>query len=177
MSEAIDINYALEDSAGAFEITDDLQADYALQQVLKNNAERDRLVKLALDMANDYQEKAQKVRESYGRKNEWHMMALQNYFNKVEKRETKTQKSYKLLSGKLVQKAQNPLYAYDSAGLIEWAKANAPQFIKEKTTQSLDWAELKKALTVVDSIAYYTETGEELPITVNPRPDEFEVIA
>ena len=178
MSEqAIDIGYALEGGAEAFEITDDVQADFAVRRVLENNAERDRLIKLALDMAEDYRQKAARIAERYERKNKFDMDALHEYFNRIDKRETKTQKSYRLLSGRLLQKAQSPLYAYDADGVLAWAKVNAPQFVKEKTTVSLDWAELKKALTVVNSVAYFSETGEELPITVNDRPDTFEVTA
>ena len=48
-------------------------------------------------------------------------------------------------------------------------------FVKEKTTTSVDWAGLKQQLTVKDGKAYYTETGEAMPITIVERPDLFVV--
>jgi len=50
---------------------------------------------------------------------------------------------------------------------------NAPQYLKEITKTTIDWAGLKKALTVVDGRGYYAETGEELPVTVTEQEDEF----
>ena len=172
MSE-IDITYALEDTASGFEITNDAQAERALREILDNEAERDRLAKLALDMVGRYMEQRTAIIAKYDRMNEWNKTALRNYFNKVEKRETKTTKCYNLLSGRLVQKKKQPLYAYVEEKLIDWAYENAPELVKEQHKTSLDWAGLKKQIKVINGIGYWPETGEELPITVNEQEDEF----
>ena len=67
MSE-IDITYALgEDTASGFEITNDAQAERALREILDNEAERDRLAKLALDMVSRYMEKRTAIIAKYDR--------------------------------------------------------------------------------------------------------------
>ncbi len=171
----MDVTYALDEGDWAFEITSDAQAEEALLRVLKNNAESKRLQRLALDMASKYTTQAQEVGREYERRNEWHMKALQTYFDRVDKHVTKTRQTYRLLSGTLVQKKQQPTYEYDSNDLLAWAQDNAPGFVKETVTAKVDWAGLKKALTVLDGSAYYQETGEKAPIDVIERPDVFSV--
>ena len=171
----MDVTYALDEGDWAFEITSDAQAEEALLTVLKNNAESERLQRLALDMASKYTTQAQEVGREYERRNEWHMKALQTYFDRVDKHVTKTRQTYRLLSGTLVQKKQQPTYKYDSNDLLAWAQDNAPQYIKEVTKTSIDWAGLKKSITQNGDQAIYTETGEVLPITVRERPDVFMV--
>jgi len=171
-----DLIYSLDmEHDTAFEIDNDVTADRILRDVIKNNRERDRLLKLADDMIAQYQAQKAAIASEFERKNEWNLMALRTYFNKVEKHETKTQASYRLISGRLVQKKRNPVYAYNEEDLLEWAKAEAPQFIKEKTTVSLDWAELKKELVDKDGWGYFGQTGEKLPITINQQEDLFVV--
>ena len=173
MSEQlVDINYALEGNS-AYSITTDAEAEAALRRVLSNNVERNRLMKLALDMAAQYRAKAESIEKEYQRKNEWDTLALKTYFDSVEKHRTKTQQSYRLISGRLVQKKRNPVYAWGEQELIDWARENAPQYLKETAKITIDWAGLKKALTVVDGRGYYAETGEELPVTVTEQEDVF----
>ena len=171
-----DLTYSLDMAHDtAFEIDNDVTADRMLRDVIKNNQERDRLLKLADDMIAQYQAQKAAIASEFERKNEWNLMALRTYFNKVEKHETKTQASYRLISGRLVQKKQQPTYNYDNDALTAWAFDCAPMFVKEKTTTSVDWAGLKQLLTVKDGKAYYTETGEAMPITIVERPDLFVV--
>lgn len=170
-----DLTYALAAAHDptAFEIDNDVTADLMLREVVKNNQERDRLMKLADDMIEQYQAQKTAIAAEFERKNEWNLMALRTYFNKVEKHVTKTQASYRLLSGRLVQKKRQPEFDWAEADLLGWAQANAPEFVQERTTKRLDWAGLKKSITHNGDQAIYTETGEVLPITVRERPDEF----
>lgn len=170
-----DLTYALAAAHDptAFEIDNDVTADLMLREVVKNNQERDRLMKLADDMIGQYQAHKASIAAEFEHKNEWNLTALRNYFAKVEKRETKTQASYRLLSGRLVQKKRQPTYIWNESELTAWASANAPEFVQERTTKYLDWAWLKKELTVTDGQAYFTGTGEAIPVTVEDRPDEF----
>ena len=86
---------------------------------------------------------------------------------------TKTQTSYKLPSGKLVLKKQEPTYERNNAELLPWLKANRPELVKVE--ESPNWAELKKTITVVGESAT-TKDGEVIPgVKVTEREDKFEV--
>ena len=86
---------------------------------------------------------------------------LQHYFDTVPHKITKTTESYPLPSGKLVFKAQAPEYERDEEKVIEWLKqTNGTEFIKVK--ESLDWAGLKKTVTVLED-KVITEDGEVVP--------------
>lgn len=86
---------------------------------------------------------------------------------------TKTQTTYKLPSGKLVLKKQEPTYDRNNAELLPWLKANRPELVKVE--ESPNWAELKKTITVVGEAAT-TKDGEVIPgVKVTEREDKFEV--
>ena len=86
---------------------------------------------------------------------------------------TKTQTSYKLPSGKLMLKKQEPTYERNNAELLPWLKKNRPELVKVE--ESPNWAELKKTITVVGESAT-TKDGEVIPgVKVTEREDKFEV--
>ena len=85
----------------------------------------------------------------------------------------KTQISYKLPSGKLVLKKQEPEYERNNDTLIDWLKKNDAGMVKVK--EEVDWQGLKKKLVPLAG-RMVTEDGEVVPgITVIPRPDKFTV--
>lgn len=88
-------------------------------------------------------------------------------------KETKTQTSYKLPSGKLILKKQAPEYERNNAELLPWLKKNHPDLVKVE--ESPNWAELKKTIKVVgESVS--TKDGEIVPgVKVTEREDKFEV--
>ena len=100
---------------------------------------------------------------------------LAEYFDTVPHKATKTQESYQLPSGKLVLKAQQPEYVRDDAQLLPWAKENGyADCVAVK--ESVNWAELKKRLTVQGEWMIDPETGEAVPgITVQERGTKFSV--
>ena len=100
---------------------------------------------------------------------------LQTYFEKVPHKVTATQENYALPSGKLVFKKQAPEYRRDDAEVIEWLHQNSDEQDKFiKVTETLNWNELKKNITVMgDTVA--DENGQIMPIKVVERPDIFKV--
>lgn len=86
---------------------------------------------------------------------------------------TKTQTAYKLPSGKLILKRQEPTFERKDDELIPWLKKNSPEMVKVK--EEPNWAELKKTVNIVgDSIA--TKDGEVIPgVKVTEREDKFVV--
>ena len=86
---------------------------------------------------------------------------------------TKTQTSYKLPTGKLVLKKQNPVFDRNNAELLPWLKDNLPAFVKVE--ESPNWAELKKAVKVMGENVV-TSDGEIVPgVKVTEQEDKFEV--
>jgi hypothetical protein len=83
---------------------------------------------------------------------------LYEYFNTVEHKNTKTQESYQLLSGKLVFKKPKLEANKSEDALLEWCKTNAPEYVK--TSESVAWGELKKNLVFVEDKAILKDTGE-----------------
>lgn len=94
----------------------------------------------------------------------------------VPAKETKTQKSYKLLSGSLVLKCGGYEYKRDEAGLCAWLeKSGYGDFVKvEKKSQ---WGQLKPGLCVnEDGSVAIGETGEIVEgVSAERKPDEFNV--
>jgi hypothetical protein len=149
-----------------FTIDTDAKAEWALKKIAEARADRDRWVEW-------YKAKIAEITEQtdFDTMNLERMLA--EYFATVPHKKTKTQESYKLPGGKLVLKTQNPDYNRDDKTVIEWAKANAPQFVKIK--EELDWAGLKGATAVFEG-HIVTEDGEIIPgVEVTDREPKFVV--
>jgi len=149
-----------------FTVDDDRKAEWCIGKIREAQAE---LAKF-MDWYNAQIEREKKRVES---RIAFFEDKLKPYFAMVPKKETKTQLSYQLPSAKLVLKRQGPEFVRDDEKLIPWARENAPDFVKTKL--SIDWAGMKKTLTVVgDQVA--DSAGEVVPgITVQDRPDVFKV--
>lgn len=99
---------------------------------------------------------------------------LEAYFDTLPHKATKTQESYVLPSGKLVRKHQDPEFSRNDEDVLSWLhENNGEKFIKIK--ESLDWAGLKKTLTVLGETVV-DENGEIIPcIKAAERPDVFKI--
>lgn len=99
---------------------------------------------------------------------------LEDYFDRVPHKTSKTQESYALPSAKLIRKAQQPLYKRDDDQLLQWLADNAPDLVRAKWEPN--WAELKKRFTAIGGQAVIPDTGEIIPgITVEERGAKFVV--
>ena len=87
---------------------------------------------------------------------------LEEYFDSVPHKASKTMESYTLPGGKLVRKRQQPQYETDDEALVPWLETNMAQLVKIK--KSADWAALKKLCSVTpDGQHVVTEDGEIIP--------------
>ncbi len=133
-----------------FKITNDKTADWAVTQIHEAEDERDRLIRLAQDQIDDLTSKIQEISEKCDNDTAYLKSCLIEYFQTIKPKETKTQKTYKLISGTLVFKKPSVKITHNDDKLLEYLKANdGDEFIKVK--ESIDWAEFKKGLTVSDS--------------------------
>lgn len=175
MSEHIEnlMDDLLTDYSG-FVIDNDNTADWALRKVKEYNDEYERIAAIADERIRELQEKKRKLAERREMKVNYFTTHLQMYFETVPHASTKTQETYKLLSGRLVLKRQQPEFVRDEAVLVDWAKTNTPDLVQVK--ESVSWGELKKMVAVDGDKVVIAETGEVVPgVTAQPREDVFEV--
>lgn len=155
-----------EEEAG-FQVDDDQKAEWCIRKIQEAKKEM-------MDWIEFYVAQTDKVKDKCERRIQFFEYKLMQYFGSVPHKQTKTQESYQLPSGKLVLKKQAPDFERDDELILAWLKANdEDQYVKTKET--VDWSELKKTLTIVgEQVA--GETGEIIPgITVTERPDVFKV--
>ena len=174
MSEQERYIAGLMEESGEFRITDDLMADWAIEKINAARAERDRLVSLVQEKMEQLQEKRQLYIVNFEENTSYLRAKLMDYFMTVKTQDTKTMKKYKLVSGTLVLKRQQPLYERDEAALLTWAETTVPELVKVK--KEVSWADLKKQADVSGDKLMLD--GEIIPgVTVIEREDVFEVQA
>jgi phage host-nuclease inhibitor protein Gam len=135
-----------------FKIENDKAADWAITQIQEAESERDRLITLAQDQITDLEDRIKELAAKCDRDTAYLKSLLAEYFETVKSKETKTQKTYKLLSGTLVFKKESTKIEHNDEELLKYLEENeGKDYIKIK--KSVDWAEFKKNLTI-------SETGE-----------------
>lgn len=149
-----------------FVIDSDAKAEWAMGKIAEARKERERWVTW-------YNNKIEEINTQTDFETANLERLLEDYFKTVPHKTTKTQESYKLPSGKLVRKTQNPEYKRDDSTVIAWARENAPEYIK--TVEQLDWASLKGNTGVFDG-HIVTDDGEIVPgVEVVEREPRFVV--
>lgn len=160
-----------------FSIKDDNTADWALRVIRDNEAERDRLISIAKSQIDELNEQIDEITKKYNNKSAFLKGHLAMYMQNVPHKETKTQESYQLLSGKLILKKANQTMVPNDDTIIKYLKdGGLSEYIKVK--ESLNWAELKKSLTISDGSVVNTLTGEIIGpdvIEIKDVPASFEI--
>ncbi len=156
-------------------INDDLEADWAIDKIRDARAEYNRFEMVAKAKIRQIEEALAKKRIAMEYEAGFFESKLRVYLDKAKAKETKTQKTYSLPSGKLKLKYQNPEYQRDEEQLLVYLENNKmSEYIKIK--KSCDWAELKKLTKQIDNKVVNVETGEIIPgIALVERPPKFEV--
>ena len=150
-----------------FVIDDDQKAEWALEQIRNAEEEKAR-------WKDHFAEQLARINASCDLTINNMKEMLLDYFATVPHKVTKTEESYRLPSGKMVMKKQQPEWEKNDDELIEWLEKNKKdQFIKVK--KSVDWAGLKKTLTVVGELVA-DDAGEIIPcVKAVERPDIFTI--
>ena len=134
----------------SFKIRDDKTADWAIAQIHEAENERDRLIDLAQQQIADLTDRIEELKTKCDNDTSYLKACLAEYFQMVPSKETKTQKSYKLLSGTLIFKKPSTKITHDDDALLNYLENNdGNDFIKIK--KSVDWAEFKKQLIISDN--------------------------
>lgn len=150
-----------------FKIDNDKAADWALVQIRDAEDERDRLIALAQEKIQALTTQIKDIEEKCNNDTKYLRSCLASYFETVKpSTDTKTQKTYKLLSGSLIFKKPSFKITHNDEALIKYLKENdGVDYIKVK--ESVDWAGYKKVLTVNENDEVIdTELGTIIPSEV-----------
>lgn len=97
---------------------------------------------------------------------------------------TEKKRSLAFPSGKLSFRKQQPRFFFEdmkeanstNEQLIGFVKQNAPDYLKVKTEETVDWVALKPKLEIDGNEVYFAETGELISgLHVQILPDKFKV--
>lgn len=152
-----------------FMVQDDAAAEWCLRKIREAEKEREK-------WRAHYQEQLRKIDESTENTINYFTGLLAEYFDQVPHKVSKTQESYSLPSARLVRRQQQPQYELDDEKVIIWlSDAGRQDLLKAKV--SVDWAKLKKLVTITpDGQNVMTADGEIIDgIAVTMRPDVFKV--
>lgn len=164
-----------EDDQKGFFIDDDATADWALRKIAEEKAELERITAIANQQIEELQLKIKHLEEVAERKTSFLKGCLAQYFQTVPHKSTKTQETYKLLSGSLVFKLPKQNMVKDDEQLVEHLRQNGlEEYIK--TEEKPVWSEYKKNLAIVDGKVVDTTTGEIVKVvSIEEVPGTFEV--
>lgn len=159
-----------------FVIESDEMAEWALKKVLAAKKEKERLSALIDAERKALDRMQEEIDQRYENDTSYLIFKLNEYFKTVEHKETKTQESYQLLSGKLVFKKPTQKMEQNEEALLEWCKANAPEYVVTK--QSVAWGQIKKNMQIAGDSVIYGATGEIVSgVTITETDGSFDVKA
>lgn len=151
-----------EEQQDGFKIDSDSKAEWAVKRIKEAEREQNRLLALVDEERADLDVREKEIIDNYAKKTDGLKALLEEYlraqYAKEEARETNTQITYQLLSGKLVYKKSGLELRQNADVLVNWCKEHLPDAVK--VTYTPKWAEIKKNIKVVDGIPVYAPTGE-----------------
>jgi phage host-nuclease inhibitor protein Gam len=156
-----------------FVVDSDSKAEWAISKISEESEELNRIETICNEMIEKYKGKIAEATKTFENKTLYFKNQLQNYFETVQGKQTKTQRTYKLASGTLKTKFGGPEFIKDDLKLLSWCAENATDCIK--TIEIVDWAELKKHITI-DGNKAITADGEIVEgVTITQKADRFEI--
>ena len=144
-----------------YDITE-LQADELITDIRELEADKERFANIARGRIENIQSALEIQINHINNEIQFNKDQLRAFFTTVNKKETKTQESYSLLSGRLVMKKATTKLKHDDKKIAEWAAVNASEYITIKSTSILNWTEFKKDLVIVNGALMDKVTGEIL---------------
>ena len=159
-----------------FRIDNDLKAEWAANRVAGEAREAQRIVQICQDQIDFYKARIDEANARLERRAGHLRRLLEEYFDTVPHRRTKTLEDYALACGRLVKKKLPIAYERDDAAILAWAREIHTDYIKLE--EKLDWAAMKKDLICDDATGecIIGWSGETVPcLTAVVRGPKFEV--
>ena len=151
-----------EEQQEGFKIDSDSKAEWAVKRIKEAEREQNRLLALVDEERAELDVREKEILDNYAKKTDGLKALLEEYlraqYAKEEARETNTQITYQLLSGKLVYKKSGLELKQNADVLVNWCKEHLPDAVK--VTYEPKWSEIKKNIKVVDGVPVYAPTGE-----------------
>ena len=147
--------------AEGFVVDSDVKANWCVKKIREAQAEAERLMAIIAEERADLDAKQKAIEEKLKNEVEHLKGLVYPYFETVEKKETKTQQSYKVLDGTLIFKKPSVKIVKpdNDAELVDYLEINAPMFVE--TVKKPIWGEYKKNLQIAeDGSVVDTTTGE-----------------
>jgi len=151
---------------GEFIIDNDKKAEWALDKIREDRAEIKRLEMLRDTKIEEVKyiatQQCENQCQTYKNNIEHLENMLKYFFDTRDVKPTNAgNKIYKLLSGKLQLKNQQPSFTREDSKIVEWLEQNKLyEYVEVKKAPK--WGELKKGSEVVDTHVVDEETGELL---------------
>ncbi len=164
-----------------WKIENDNAADWCLERIKEHREEYKRFEEVALGKIEQIKMAVDQEKKKMENETSFFEFKLREYFETVKTKATKTQATYSLPAGKLVKKLDKEDFKVDREKVISFIKENKEEyqdFVKIETLEKLDWAELKKNLTIDDGKIIDTLTGEVLEmegLEVEVKQGTFEI--
>jgi len=140
----------------------DIQADEMITDIRELEKEIERFETIAWSRSNEIAIQLEKKCKTIKDEIQFNKDQLAAFFLTVNKKDSKTQQSYSLLSGKLVMKKATQKIVHDDVLLLEYIEHNASDYIKQTVTNKIEWSRLKKNLAITNGKIMNTDTGELL---------------
>jgi len=136
-------------------MNNDYQMEKLLNELREFKEEKQRLIDLSLKMVEEYQDKVKFYEEQVKIKEEYIKGQIFALIEVDKMKDTKTQKSYQLVSGKIIMPKDK--YNIKLKKDIDFNEIS-DKFIEIK--KSIKWADYKKTLKIVDGEVINIQTGE-----------------
>lgn len=159
-------------------ILSEIEADEMITSIRELVQEKNRFEVIAAGKIENIKEDLSRKTERLENEIQFMKDQLRAFFNTVERKSTKTQESYSLLSGKLVMKKPTVKIVHDDVKILEWAKENASEFVNQTIVNKLDWKGLKEVLDINGTEIINGATGEvleDIGITVEQVAESFDI--
>ena len=166
-----------EEESTGFIIDNDEKAEWAIRKIKEAQDEHDRLtslIELELQKLDSRQNEIDQRLETDTAFLKGQLMA---YMRGVKCKESKTQDSYQLLSGKLIRKKAALDYEVDPEALIKWLGENGREDLVQVTAKP-KWGEFKKLLAgdVESGAVVIAGTGEAVDgVKATEKPESFSI--
>lgn len=173
IDEQLNIN---EEQKESWRVKDDLMANWVLQKMQLLEEKYKGYEDVVNESIAALEDSLNKEFDRYDNERSFFLSKLQEYFQTVDAKETKTQMTYKLPSGTLKVKKEQAVIEKDDAALLQLLKKEYPELVKVREVP--DWAEFKKKLSIEGNSILNTETGEIIEaegLRVGFEPAEFDI--
>lgn len=157
-----------------FVVDNDGKAEWAIKKIAEETAEAKRLTDVCDEMIAEYALKKLRYAEQLESKIAYFKGLLNGYFLTVPHKETKTQESYSLPSGKLVLKYPKPKFEVDNDKLADFLITNGYNDFVEETPKA-KWGEFKKTVAILGEKVIDANGQIVEGVSVEMTQPEFEV--